>query len=455
LDTLKIQRVALATLVPDPANARTHGPANLDAIVASLQRFAQVEPLVVQSGTRRIIAGHGRLAAMQRLGWTECDVVELDVESVDATALGIALNRSSELAAWDEVALSKILTALQAEDSLGGTGYSEQEVAALIAAARAAEREGLCDPDAVPEPPEAATTRLGDRWILGDHVLLCGDSANAEDVDRLLAGARIQLCNTDPPYNVKVEPRSNNAIAAGLSSFTGTTHHPKLDVERHPEKAHPTTTRLRPKDRPLANDFVSDEAFVQLLRAWFGNIARVLEPGRAFYIWGGYANCANYPPALKEAGLYFSQSIIWDKQHPVLTRKDFMGAHEWCFYGWREGAAHHWYGPTNATDLWSIKKVNPQSMIHLTEKVVELSVRAMQYSSRPGENVLDLFGGSGSSLIGAQQTGRRAYLMELDALYADVIVKRFEQFTGGKAVLDGDGRTFAEVAAERGVEVQS
>jgi DNA modification methylase len=143
--------------------------------------------------------------------------------------------------------------------------------------------------------------------------------------------------------------------------------------------------------------------------------------------------CSNYPSALKEAGLYFSQAIIWEKQHPVLTRKDFMGAHEWCFYCWREGAAHVFLGPNNATDLWHVKKVNPQSMSHLTEKPVELAVRAIQYSSRTGENVLDLFGGSGSTLIACEQTGRRANLMELDPLYCDVIAQRWEKFTGRKA----------------------
>jgi DNA modification methylase len=158
-----------------------------------------------------------------------------------------------------------------------------------------------------------------------------------------------------------------------------------------------------------------------------------LEPGRAFYIWGGYANCGNYPPVLKAHELYFSQAIIWVKEHPVLTRKDFMGNHEWCFYGWREGAAHVFLGPANAVDVWSVKKINPQSMVHLTEKPVELAARAIQYSSRPGENVLDLFGGSGSTLIAAEQTGRRSFLMELDSLYCDVIVQRWEKFTGQKA----------------------
>lgn len=204
-----------------------------------------------------------------------------------------------------------------------------------------------------------------------------------------------------------------------------------------------------------------------MLQAWFGNIARVLLPGRGFYIWGGYSNCDNYPPVLKACELYFSQAIIWVKEHPLLGRRDFMGNHEWCFYGWREGAAHKFYGPYNAvdvwrrhrqksksergkvtveisrdlyehipSDVWSIKKINPQSMIHLTEKPVELAARAMRYSSMEGENVLDLFGGSGSTLIAAEQLRRNAFLMELDSLYCDVIVQRWEEFTGKKARLD-------------------
>jgi len=217
------------------------------------------------------------------------------------------------------------------------------------------------------------------------------------------------------------------------------------------QSGEPTHKKLRPKDRPLINDFVSDEAFDEMLLAWFANVARVLLPGRGFYIWGGYANCGNYPPVLRACELYFSQAIIWVKEHPVLTRKDFMGNHEWCFYGWREGAAHVYLGPNNATDVWSVKKVNPQSMIHLTEKPVELALRAMTYSSRVGENVLDLFGGSGSTLIAAEQTGRRAFLMELDPLYCDVIVARWEKFTGRKAELVSAKRS--EQAEQSGATV--
>src|SRR5262249_34942174 len=214
-------------------------------------------------------------------------------------------------------------------------------------------------------------TQLRDLWLLGKHRLLCGDSGQAEAVDQLLAGAPVHLVNTDCPYNVRVEPRSNNAIAAGLSSFEGPKHHQSFDVARH-GKRNPNQKKLRPKDRPLVNDFVSEEKFARLLHSWFGNIARVLTRGRSFYLWGGYANCANYPPVLKACGLYFSQAIIWVKEHPVLTRKDLMGNHEWCFYGWREGAAHRFFGPTNATDVWNIKKVPQQKMVHLTEKPVEL-----------------------------------------------------------------------------------
>jgi DNA modification methylase len=136
---------------------------------------------------------------------------------------------------------------------------------------------------------------------------------------------------------------------------------------------------------------------------------------------------------LKACGLFFSQALIWVKEHPVLTRKDYMGNHEWAFYGWKEGAAHQFFGPNNVTDVWSVKKVSPQQMVHLTEKPVELASRAIEFSSRPGENILDLFGGSGSTLIAAERAGRKAYLLELDPLYCDVIVTRWQNFTGKKA----------------------
>ncbi len=440
---------------PYERNPRINDQA-VDAVAESLQQFGFRQPIVVDEDGI-IIVGHTRWKAAQKLGLAKVPVhVATDLTPEQVRAYRIADNKTGELAEWDLSILPIEISELTGGDiDFELLGFDGKELAQLLNDSQGVQ-QGLTDPDDVPEPPDDPIAQRGDIWVLGNHRLMCGDSSSVEDLDRLLDGATIQLCNTDPPYNVKVEPRSNNAIAAGITSFSRREdlqcersksergkkdrerqqqkmHHQGLDLARHPEKAHPTHRKMRAKDRPLENDFVTDEQFVELLRAWFGNIARVLEPGRAAYIWGGYANCANYPAALRNAGLYFSQAIIWDKQHPVLTRKDYMGAHEWCFYCWREGAAHKFFGPNNATDLWHVKKVNPQSMVHLTEKPAELAVLAIQYSSKPGENVLDLFGGSGSTLIACEQTGRNAYLMEIDGAYCDVIVERWEKFTGRKA----------------------
>jgi DNA modification methylase len=424
---VKIEHRSVGDIRPYEHNPR-HNDHAVDAVAQSIRAFGFRQPIVVdEQGV--IIVGHTRYKAALKLGLQKVPVhVARGLTPAQVKAYRLADNQTADLADWDETLLTRELAELREFNfDLGLLGFSKDELNALL---DTEVLPGLVDPDDIPGPPEEAVSKPGDLWVLGDHRVLCGDSAKAEDLDRLLDGAPVHLVNTDPPYNVKVEPRSNNAIAAGLSSFAGTKNHQKLDLARHPEKAKPTSKNLRAKDRPLANDFVTDAEFGRLLRAWFGNIARSLLPGGSFYIWGGYANCGNYPPVLQETGLYFSQALIWVKEHPVLTRKDYMGNHEWCFYGWREGAAHHFFGPTNAADVWPIKKVNPLQMVHLTEKPVELAVRAIQYSSRPGDNVLDLFGGSGSTLIAAQQTGRRAFLMELDPLYTDTIVNRWQKFTG-------------------------
>ncbi len=429
---LNVEQRPLADIKPYDKNPRVNDAA-VDAVAESIRRFGFRQPIVVdEAGV--IVCGHTRWKAAQKLGLEQVPVhIARDLTAEQIRAYRIADNKTAELAEWNLELLPLEMAELQgAGIDWSLLGFDQDELAKLL---DPGVKQGLTDPDDVPAPPDEAITRPGDLWLLGDHRLLCGDSGSVADVDRLLDGQPVHLVNTDPPYNVRVEPRSNNAIAAGLSSFgePGMTHHQGFDLHRRPDVAKATHKKLRPKDRPLTNDFVTDEAFDKLLHAWFGNIARVLLPGRGFYIWGGYANCGNYPPVLKTCGLYFSQAVIWVKEHPVLTRKDFMGNHEWAFYGWREGAAHLFLGPNNVPDVWSVKKVNPQSMIHLTEKPVELAVRAMQYSSRRGENVLDLFGGSGSTLIAAEQTGRRAFLMELDPLYSDVIVQRWEKFTGRKA----------------------
>ena len=455
---LQIEMWTLDRVRPYENNPRNNDKA-VDAVAASIKEFGFSQPIVVDNDSV-IIVGHTRLKAAQKLGLERVPVVvatHLTPEQV--RAYRIADNKTAEIAEWNYDLLPIELSALQeANYDLGLLGFSADELAKLM---DTGVNEGLTDPDDVPLPPDEAITQPSDLWILGKHRLLCGDSSNPEHLDRLLAGAPIHLVNTDPPYNVKVEPRSKNAIAAGLSSFTSDAASSKLKNDqgmaafthainqknkaKAGASAEPTVAaprqKMRAKDRPLANDFVSDDEFDRLLDAWFGNIARVLVPGGCFYIWGGYANCGNYPPFLKKHGLYFSQAIIWNKMHPVLTRKDFMGAHEWAFYGWNEGAGHKYYGPNNETDLWNVKKIPPQQLEHLTGKPAELAVRSIQYSSLPGHNLLDLFGGSGSTLIGAEQTGRNAFLMELDCPYADVIVDRYQRFTGKQAILERTGES--------------
>ena len=434
---MHIEERETSSLRPYDRNPRLNDGA-VEAVARSIQTFGFRQPIVVDADGV-IVVGHTRWKAAQRLGLARVPVhVASELTAEQARAYRLADNQTATIAEWDPELLPVELRELEALDlDLSILGFDDDQLMKWMAPGGT---PGLVDEDEVPAPPDTPTTKRGDLWILGEHRLLCGDSASAADVDRLIDGAAIAMANTDPPYNVKVEPRSNNAIAAGLSSFT-TTHHQGLDVARHPEKSKPTTRKMRAKDRPLENDFLPDAEFAGLLAAWFGNLARVLRPGGAFYVWGGYSNLGTFPAALRTAGLYFSQAIIWDKQHPVLTRKDFMGAHEWCFYGWREGAGHRFYGPKNVPDVWQVKKVNPQSMVHLTEKPVELARRAVEYSSRAGEGVIDLFGGSGSTLIACEQMGRRAYLVELDPAYCDVIVQRWEGFTGKKAGREGAGAT--------------
>jgi DNA modification methylase len=364
---MKIELWDLGRIRPYENNPRINDQA-VEAVVTSIRQFGFRQPIVVDTNGV-IIVGHTRYKAAQKLGLAKVPVhVAKDLSPEQAKAYRIADNKTAELAEWNYELLPIELSELAGMDyDLNLLGFSSEELAKLL---DPGVQEGLCDPDEVPEPPDEPITRPGDLWILGEHRLLCGDSGKTEDVDRLLDGNPVHLVNTDPPYNVRVEPRSNNAIAAGLSSFPSSEamqerHHQALDLARHPEKAKPTHRKLRAKDRPLENDFVSDEEFERLLHAWFGQMARVLLPGHTAYIWGGYANCANYPPVLKAVGLYFSQAIIWVKEHPVLTRKDFMGNHEWCFYCWKEGAGHRFFGPNNVTDVWSVKKVNPQNMVHL------------------------------------------------------------------------------------------
>jgi DNA modification methylase len=344
--TLHIRRVALDALHFDPANARMHGPENMHAITASLQRFGQAEPLVVHAGTGRVIGGNGRLAAMRSLGWTEADVVELDLDSIDATAWGIALNRTGELAEWDDEALSKLLASLRDEGALEGVGFSDAELDGLLAQFD----DGVNDIDDVaPEaPPEHPVTQLGDLWQLGDHRLLCGDSTSPEDVARLMNGVHAQLLATDPPY--LVDYTANN--------------HPPSSFNR-PETAN--------KNWDAYKDPATGIAFFDgFLKACLPHV----EPDAAIYQWHATRRQALVEQAWELNDLLVHQTIVWSKSRAVLTRSMYMWAHEPAFFGWVRGnmPPKERRPPHNATTVWSIDQagedrpdhpcLHPNALVH-------------------------------------------------------------------------------------------
>jgi DNA modification methylase len=459
-----LRRVRANELMPHPKNAREHPESQRNALRAVMSQLGFAGAILAVERDGKLLVADGHLRT-EEMGDREVPVLVLDLNDAEVETLLLTYDPIGAMAKTNKDRLAALLQTYETSRPQVGEGMLAElqdglnKMLAGLASRSGVKWDGGVEvmQDEVPLPPDTATTEQGDVWCLGRHRLKNGNSSNPDDLDHLLAGAVIDLVNMDPPYNVKVEPRSNNAIAAGLSSFQASNtnpqnHHQGLDLARHPGKSKPTQKKLRAKDRPLANDFVTDDSFDVMLDEWFGNASRVLKPGGSFYIWGGYANIGNYPAPIKRAGLYFSQGIVWDKQHPVLTRKDFMGAFEIAFYGWKEGAGHEFYGPNNVTDLWHVKKVTPQSMVHLPEKPVELAVLAMEYSSKPGDTVLDLFGGSGSTLMGAEQCGRKAFLMELDPLYCDVILQRYLNFTKQEPVLEATGETFTQVKDRRAAE---
>ncbi len=347
----------------------------IDPVAASLKEFGFRQPLVVDTNGV-IVVGHTRYHAAQKLGLQKVPVhVAVDLTPEQVRAYRIADNKTGEIAEWDFTILPIELAELKESGfDLEFLGFSDKELTKLL---NMNIEQGLTDPDDVPEPPDEPVTQYGDLWILDNHRLMCGDSASPQDVDKLLDGKKIHLFHGDPPYNVSLESRSNNSFAAGTCSFS------------RDKSSSQNVTKMRAKDRAIANDKMPAEEFDKLLDAWFGNIVRVLEPGRAAYFWGGYHNIGNYPAAFKRNGLYFSQMICWNKLHPVMNRKDFLSCYELCFYCWKEGAAHQFFGSANERDLWEVKKESNSETVHLTQKPVELSVKAITLSSRPGENVLD------------------------------------------------------------------
>jgi DNA modification methylase len=411
---LHIERWPLDRLIPYARNPRTHTEEQVAQIAASIAEFGFVNPVLV-GADGVIIAGHARVMAARKLGLGEVPVIVLDhLSEVQRRALVIADNRLAENAGWDEEMLRVELEALREDDfHIDLLGFEDAEIEALLAQPET-ESAGLTEEDAVPETAEAAVTVPGDVWVLGEHRLLCGDATVMTDVEKVLAGGLADMVFSDPPYNVNYGATMKD--------------------------------KLRGKKRKIANDDLGD-GFERFLRDACTNILAVTKG--AIYICMSSSELHTLYRAFTEAGGHWSTFLIWAKNTFTMGRSDYQRQYEPILYGWKEGTDHYWCGARDQGDVWFVKKPFANDL-HPTMKPVELVERAIRNSSKSRDTVLDPFAGSGSTLVACEKTGRQARLIELEPKYCDVIIRRFEEFSGKRAVLESDGRGFDEVALERG-----
>jgi DNA modification methylase len=406
-----VERRPVAGLIPYARNARTHSEEQVAQIAASIREWGWTMPVLVDERDE-IIAGHGRVLAAQRLGLTTIPVmVARGWTDNQKRAYVIADNKLTLNAGWDAALLTLELGDLkEAGFDLGLTGFEDGEIGELFA--RAAIKAGLTDPDASPTPPEIATSRLGDVWLLGKHRLACGDCTIAYNVERCLAGAaRPLLMVTDPPYGVDYDPAWR--AKAGVNINTG-------------------------KMGTVLNDDRADWR-----EAW------ALFDGDVAYVWhaGRFANVV--ADSLLACDFELRAQIIWSKDRFALSRGDYHWKHEPCWYAVRKGRAGHWASDRSQTTIWEIAARDDSGLGHGTQKPVETMLRPIINNSRAGETVYEPFCGSGTTIIAAETSGRTALAIELNPAYVDVAVMRWQNFTGDSATLDGDGRTFTDVRAER------
>jgi len=390
---MKITQKKVDSLIPYVKNSRTHSDAQVAQIAASIKEFGWTNPILVD-GDNGIIAGHGRLMAARKLGYKEVPTIELaDLTETQKRAYIIADNRLALNAGWDNEMLTIELNDLLADGfALELLGFDPKELNALLEPEVV---QGLTDEDAVPDVPEEPKTKLGDIYQLGNHRLMCGDSTNVEAVVELTGGAGIDMLLTDPPYNVAYE------------GGTGLT---------------------------IQNDDMEDLQFRQFLRDAFVTADTVMKKGAVFYIWHADSEGYNFRGACQDAGWTVRQCLIWKKSSLVMGRQDYHWKHEPCLYGWKDGAGHLWAADRKQTTILEFEKPHRNGE-HPTMKPVALFEYQMLNNTKGGDMVLDLFGGSGTTMLAAEKHGRHAYLMELDPKYCDVIVKRWEDFTGKTAVL--------------------
>ena len=381
-------------LIPYAKNSRTHSEAQVAQIAGSIKEFGFNNPVLIDEDNG-IIAGHGRVMAAQKLGLQAVPCIRLaHLSDTQRKAYVIADNRLALNAGWDDQMLTVELQELDGESfDLSLLGFEADELNALLNPIK--ETEGLTDEDEVPEVPEEPKTKPGDIYKLGRHRLMCGDSTSIDAVEKLVDGSLVDILITDPPYNVAYEGSN------GLK---------------------------------IKNDNMADDQFRQFLRDAFVSADAVMKPGAVFYIWHADLEGFNFRGACKDTGWTVRQCLIWNKDSLVMGRQDYHWKHEPCLYGWKEGSGHLWATDRKQTTILEFKKPKKND-VHPTMKPVELIEYQLLNNTKGADIVLDLFGGSGSTLIAAEKNGRVARLMELDPRYCDVIVKRWEDFTGQKAEL--------------------
>ncbi len=391
----RIELWPLDRLKPYEKNARTHSPEQVSQIAKSIVEFGFTNPILVDSSDG-IIAGHGRLTAAYELDLSTVPVVVLDhLSERQRKAYVLADNQLALNAGWDMELLRSELKDLVSDDfDISLLGFSDEELTDLMPEVLEPEYEG--DADEIPEPPEDPITKPGDLWILGDHRLLCGDSTNLQQIERLMDGEKADLWLTDPPYNVEYEGKTKD----------------KLVIE---------------------NDSMSPQEFRQFLVDVYIAADAVMKAGAGFYIWHADSEGLNFRGAADEMGWRVRQCLIWVKQSMVLGRQDYHWKHEPCLYGWKEGAAHTWNTDRKQTTVLEFDRPT-RSTEHPTMKPVDLFQYQMCNSSKQGAVILDSFGGSGTTMIAAERSRRKARLMELDPRYCDVIVKRWEEYTSKTAI---------------------
>ena len=402
----KIEQWPTAKLVPYARNSRTHSDAQVAQIAASIAEFGFTNPILA-GGDGVIVAGHGRRAAAQKLGLAMVPVVVLDhLTPTQRRALVIADNRIAENAGWDEAMLQVELAALQDDQyDLALTGFDADALADLLAGEETT-TEGDTDEDALPDGSGTVVSRPGDVWICGEHRVICGDATDADAYASVLGDEIADMVFTDPPYNVNY--------------------------------ANSAKDKMRGKDRAILNDNLGDGFYDFLLAALTPTVAHCQG---GIYVAMSSSELDRLQAAFRAAGGHWSTFVIWAKNTFTLGRADYQRQYEPILYGWPEGAERHWCGDRDQGDVWQIKKPQKNDL-HPTMKPVELVERAIRNSSRPGDVVLDPFGGSGTTMIAAHKSGRKARLIELDPKYVDVIVRRWQDYAGAQAIRQSDGVTF-------------